>query len=215
MAQVNSENQNVDPDEEVARNRNTLLSYFNDIASIPTLTKEEEVMLAKEMEAATFEMRGGILAVPFTWREAIQIWRGLQAENRVTAKMSEAYGSGTPDGEERGERLDKALKRVEMLLARYDQSIGQKEPKTRPERTAESIQRALRDADLSMQIFERVRRKVRAARDTMVRYDRQIENLRSSKRAPRSDEGKAKRDKEVRSVRKQLREVEHLLTRGR
>ena len=207
MAQAN-ENQNVDPDEEVARNRNTLLSYFNDIASIPTLTKEEEVMLAKEMEAATFEMRGGILAVPFTWREAVQIWRGLQAENRVTAKMSEAYGSGTPDGEERGERLDKALKRVEMLLARYDQSIGLKEPKTRPERTAESIQRALREADLSMQIFERVRRKVRSARDTMVRYDRQIENLRSTKRAPRSDEGKAKRDKEVRSVRKQLREVE-------
>ena len=61
----NRENQNVDPDEEVARNRNTLLSYFNDIASIPTLKKEEEVMLAKEMESATFEMRTGILAVPF------------------------------------------------------------------------------------------------------------------------------------------------------
>jgi len=34
---------------------------FNDIASIPTLTKEEEVMLAKEMESATHEMRSGIL----------------------------------------------------------------------------------------------------------------------------------------------------------
>ena len=64
-------------------------------------------MLAKEMEAATFDMRGGILSVPFTWREAVSIWRGLQSENRVTAKMSESYGSGTPDGEERGQRLDK------------------------------------------------------------------------------------------------------------
>ena len=134
MSETKSENQNVDPEEEVARNRNTLLSYFNDIASIPTLTKEEEVMLAKEMESATFEMRGGILAVPFTWRQAVQIWRGLQAENRVTAKMSEAYGSGTPDGEERGERLDKALKRVEMALARYDQCLAEKAPREKADR---------------------------------------------------------------------------------
>ena len=152
------ENQNVDPDEEVARNRNTLLSYFNDIASIPTLTKEEEVMLAKEMESATFEMRSGILAVPFTWREAVRIWRGLQAENRVTAKMSEAYGSGTPDGEERGARLDKALKRVEKQLALYDQAEGPKGDKDKAARSAKAIQRALREADLSMQFFERVRR---------------------------------------------------------
>ena len=74
-SQVDPQHSNVDPDEEAARNRNTLLSYFNDIASIPTLKKEEEVMLAKEMEAATFEMRSGILSVPFTWHEAIEIWR--------------------------------------------------------------------------------------------------------------------------------------------
>ena len=137
---VDPEHSNVDPDEEAARNRNTLLSYFNDIASIPTLTKEEEVMLAKEMESATFEMRAGILAVPFTWREAVDIWRGLQAENRVTAKMSEAYGSGTPDGEERGERLDKALARVESQLAKYDALAGKKSEKVKSERVAASIQ---------------------------------------------------------------------------
>ena len=204
------ENQNVDPDEEVARNRNTLLSYFNDIASIPTLTKEEEVMLAKEMESATFEMRAGILTVPFTWREAVRIWRGLQAENRVTAKMSEAYGSGTPDGEERGERLDKSLKRVETLLARYEQAVSDK-AQDKADKATKSIQRALREADLSMQIFERVRRKVRSARDTIVEFDRQVEDLRSPKRAPRSVAGKTQRDKEVRAARKQLREVETLV----
>ena len=58
-AVVDPQHSNVDPDEEAARNRNTLLSYFNDIASIPTLKKEEEVMLAKEMEAATFETTSG------------------------------------------------------------------------------------------------------------------------------------------------------------
>ncbi len=205
---IDPEHSNVDPDEEVARNRNTLLSYFNDIASIPTLTKEQEVMLAKEMESATLEMRGGILAVPFTWREAVDIWRGLQAENRVTAKMSEAYGSGTPDGEERGERLDKALKRVESSLARYDRQLEDKAAREVLNRIGKNIQKALRDAFLSMQIFERVRRKLRTARDTMASFDRQCRHLKSPKRAPRSETGKAERDREVRQLRRQLREVE-------
>jgi len=59
--------------------------------------------------------------VSFTWREAIDIWRGLQAENRVTAKMSEAYGSGTARGRGAREKLDKCLKRVEVLIARYNE----------------------------------------------------------------------------------------------
>ena len=205
---IDPEHSNVDPDEEVARNRNTLLSYFNDIASIPTLTKEQEVMLAKEMESATLEMRGGILAVPFTWREAVDIWRGLQAENRVTAKMSEAYGSGTPDGEERGERLDKALKRVESSLAKYDRQLEDKAAREVLDKIGKNIQRALRDAFLSMQIFERVRRKLRTARDTMASFDRQARHLKSPKRAPRTDKGKGERDREVRQLRRQLREVE-------
>jgi len=205
---TNSENQNVDPDDEVARNRNTLLSYFNDIAAIPTLTKEEEVMLAKEMEAATFDMRAGILAVPFTWRESVSIWRGLQAENRVTAKMSEAYGSGTPDGEERGDKLDKALKRVESQLALWDKGRSEKVEAEKLAKISRNIQRALRDADLSMQIFERIRRRVRTARDTMVGYDRKITDLKSPKRAPKTAEGKSRRDKEIRILRKHVREVE-------
>jgi RNA polymerase primary sigma factor len=206
-ATVDPENSNVDPEEEAARNRNTLLSYFNDIASIPTLTKEQEVMLAKEMESATFEMRAGILAVPFTWREAVTIWRGLQTENRVTAKMSESYGSGTPDGEERGERLDKALDKVEKLLARYDAAQGRADQPKR-DKFSLGIQRALRDADLSMQIFERIRRKLRTARDTMEGYHREIERLKSPRRTPRTDDGKRERERNVRQLRKQLREVE-------
>ncbi len=210
---VDPEHSNVNPDEEAARNRNTLLSYFNDIASIPTLTKEEEVMLAKEMEAATFEMRAGILAVPFTWRQAVDIWRGLQAENRVTAKMSEAYGSGTPDGEERGERLDKAIGKVEAQLAKYDEVSAEKLPKEREasekvQKFANSIQRALKQADLSMQIVEGVRRKLVTARNTVVGYERQVTSLRSPKRAPRTEKGKAERESEVRMLRKQIREVE-------
>ncbi len=205
---TNPEHSNVDPEEEVARNRNTLLSYFNDIATIPTLTKEQEVMLAKEMEAATFEMRSGILSVPFTWREAVSIWRGLQAENRVTAKMSEAYGSGTPSGEERGEYLDRALKRVETLLAKHEQGVETRAAREKIDRVEQGIRRALRDADLSMQIFERIRRKLRSFRDRTMRLDGRIQDLRHPRRAPRTEKGRASRDREIRFTRKQLRELE-------
>jgi RNA polymerase primary sigma factor len=207
-ATIDPEHSNVDPDEEVARNRNTLLSYFNDIASIPTLTKEEEVMLAKEMESATFEMRSGILAVPFTWREAVTIWRALQAENRVTAKMSEAYGSGTPEGEERSDRLDKVLARVEKHLARHEVVVSTRPDPVELDRISKQIQRTLREADLSMQIFERIRRKLRTARDTMRDYDRRMQELRSPKRAPRTDQGRAERERELRTLRRHLREIE-------
>ena len=37
-----------------------------------------------------------------------------------------------------------------------------------------------------MQIFERIRRKVRTARDTMQGYDKQLQRLRSPRRAPRT-----------------------------
>ena len=206
---IDPEHSNVDPDEEAARNRNTLLSYFNDIASIPTLTKDEEVMLAKEMESATHEMRSGILSVSFTWREAIDIWKGLQTENRVTAKMSEAYGSGTPEGEERGEKLDKCLKKVEGLLAKYDElEASAKDEKDGLAKLGASIQKALREADLSMQIFEKIRRKLRSARDTMASYERQIRDLKSPKRAPKTEKGKVDRERDLRTLRKQLREVE-------
>ena len=205
---VDPEHSNVDPDEEVARNRNTLLSYFNDIASIPTLTKEQEVMLAKEMESATFEMRSGILSVPLTWREAITHWRALQAENRVTAKMSEAYGSGTPEGEERGERLDQAMQEVEALLDKYEAAGGHKRPQEGTAELTDQIQRALRDADLSMQIFEGIRRKLRAERDAVVRVNRKIAELNSPKRAPRTENGRVERERDLGVLGKQLKEME-------
>jgi RNA polymerase primary sigma factor len=124
--------------------------------------------------------------------------------------MSEAYGSGTPEGEERGEKLDKCLKRVEVLLARYNEleAAGKDEESGALAKLELSIQKALRDADLSMQIFERIRRKLRGARDTMASYERQIRDLRSPKRVPKTEKGKLDREKELRSLRKQLRDVE-------
>jgi RNA polymerase primary sigma factor len=208
QAGVDRENSNVDPDEEAARNRNTLLSYFNDIAQIPTLTKDEEVLLAKEMESATFEMREAILRVPLTWRETVDIWRGLQAEHRVTAKMSEAYGSGTPESEERGDKIDKCLKRVEAQLERYVELAAAAAGSAEVARTVKLIRKALREADLSMQIFERVRRKLCARRDEMRRTRDAIGALGSPKRAPRTEHGRELREHDLAQLRERLAQQE-------
>ena len=53
------------------RERSALVSYFRDIAAIPTLTKDHEVLLAKEIEASTRAFREGMRSIPLTAREVV------------------------------------------------------------------------------------------------------------------------------------------------
>ena len=100
---------------ERSSDRGSLVSYFRDIAEIPTLLKEQEVLLAKEIEAATHELREGLVTVPWTACEAVRIWEGLRAENRATGKMCESFGSGSPEGEDLGARIDPVLGKIAGL----------------------------------------------------------------------------------------------------
>jgi len=158
LESVNPENLNTTrKEQERTRERSALVAYFHDIASIPTLTKEQEVLLAKEIEAATHEVKDTILSIPFTAREAVRTWRSLQEENRVTGKMSESFGSGSPEGENRSAQVDDALVRVEALFQRY---VAFAERGAKPAALAkleQQVARALKEADLSMQIFGRIR----------------------------------------------------------
>ena len=52
------------------RERSALVSYFRDIAAIPTLTKDHEVLLAKEIEASTGAFREGMRSIPLTARDS-------------------------------------------------------------------------------------------------------------------------------------------------
>jgi hypothetical protein len=110
--EVNPERQNVKADEARSHERGALVSYFRDIADIPTLQKEHEVLLAKEIESATRDFREVVLAIPWTADEVVRVWRTLKAESRATGKMSESFGSGSPDGEDLGARIDAVLKKV-------------------------------------------------------------------------------------------------------
>lgn len=176
--------------------RGALVSYFRDIAEIPTLGKEEEVLLAKEIEAATLAFRELITTIPWTAAETVRVWRGLKAESRATGKMCESFGSGSPEGEDLGARIDAILGRIENLLGKRDAALeaGKAELVTKHERR---MARLLKEADLSMQLLGRMRKGLLRERKDVARSIRRIAVLESPRRAPRTASGKARRKAEV------------------
>ncbi len=147
--------------DERTRDRSSLVSYFNDIGTIPTLTKEMEVVLAKAIEAATLDLKAGILSIPFTAKTTLEMWHNLRAENRVTGKMSESFGSGSPEGEERSAHVDKGLQRTDKLYAEWCKlNEDPIENAPRLSKLEKQMAKALDGADLSMQIFVRIRKEI-------------------------------------------------------
>ncbi len=193
-------------EQERTRERSALVSYFADIAAIPTLTKEQEVLLAKEIEASTHEVRRVVLSAPYTAREAIRTWRGLQRDNRVTGKMSESFGSGSPQGENRSAVVDDALVVVEQLFLRWE---GLRRKGARAQtlaRIERQMARSLHEADLSMQILGRIRR------ETLDLYREQRRKLRrlaqlETARPLRSASGQQRREAEMEALRRRIAEI--------
>ncbi len=100
------------------RERRPLESYFQEIGGTRTLRREEEVLLAKELEAATAELRSSLYAVPCTARMVVQRWDDLRALSHTGAKLSESVGD-----EETGEiaaRVEAAVKKLRSLLNSRD-----------------------------------------------------------------------------------------------
>ncbi len=188
-----------------SRERSALVSYFRDIASIPTLTKEHEVLLAKEIEASTLAFREAVLSIPLTAREVLRIWHGLKQEDRVTGKMSESFGSGSPDGADLTALVDRALVRVERTLREWEKLPRRTDAATR-ERLERRLARGLKDADLSMQILGRIRRRLLEARKQVGRAEREQERLRG--REPRGESGRSRRTKQVREAKARIAALE-------
>jgi RNA polymerase primary sigma factor len=132
--------------------------------------------------------------------EVIAIWRELKAEERVTGKMSESFGSGSPDGEDLTAKVDEALSRVEKLLGQRQAAVGaagrrSKELASALDRLDRKTGRALDDADLSMQILGRIRLRLLQARRDLQRAQRDLVSTESRKSADRAVRAKALREK--------------------
>jgi DNA-directed RNA polymerase sigma subunit (sigma70/sigma32) len=95
------------------RERRPLESYFQEIGGTRTLRREEEVLLAKELEAATQALRRRCM-IPCSPRHVVERWDELRALSHTGAKLSESMGD-----EETGEiaaRVERAVKRLRTLL---------------------------------------------------------------------------------------------------
>jgi RNA polymerase primary sigma factor len=206
---VNPARLNVKADDARSHERGALVSYFRDIADIPTLQKEHEVLLAKEIESATLDFRQAILGIPWTADETVRIWRGLKAENRATGKMSESFGSGSPDGEDLGARVDDCLKKVESQLKRRSGLVHMPVPDPKAiKRLDDRMARLLRDADLSMQILGRIRRQVLEHRTAFERAAGRRRSLVARKRTPRTASGLERREARLRELEATLLSLE-------
>ncbi|MCS5636829.1 MAG: sigma-70 family RNA polymerase sigma factor [Myxococcota bacterium] len=96
------------------RERRPLESYFQEIGGTRTLKREEEVYLAKDLEAATAYLRESLYAIPCSSRHVVERWDALRALSHTGAKLSESSGD-----EETGEiaaRVERAVKRLRSLL---------------------------------------------------------------------------------------------------
>ena len=188
--------------------RGALVSYFKDIAEIPTLGKEEEVILAKEIEAAVLGFREGMVGVPWTSAEAVRIWRGLKSENRATGKMCESFGSGSPEGEDLGAKVDGLLGKIESALEKRENALelGNADAVGRQEKR---MARLLREADLSMQLLGgRIRKALLDLRKDLAKSNRRVAALSSDKRAPKTAAGLERRKAELAQWKARRAEIE-------
>ncbi len=138
------------------RERRPLESYFQEIGGTRTLRREEEVMLAKELESATAQLREALYSIPCSASHVIARWDALRALSHTGAKLSESAGD-----EETGEiaaRVERAVKRMRTLRAQRDKPDTQARPKELA-RVEAKIVREMTNARLSLVLLAELRQR--------------------------------------------------------
>jgi RNA polymerase sigma factor (sigma-70 family) len=139
------------------RERRPLESYFQEIGGTRTLRREEEVLLAKELEAATSDLRDALYSIPLCARHVVSRWDELRALSHTGAKLSESVGD-----EETGEiaaRVERAVKRLRTLLQQRDKARDSANAKELSKVDAR-ISREMKSAQLSLAVLAEMRQRV-------------------------------------------------------
>jgi RNA polymerase primary sigma factor len=151
-------------DIDAAKERRPLESYFQEIGGTRTLKREEEVILAKDLEAATVRLREALYAVPCSARHVVARWDGLRALSHTGAKLSESAGD-----EETGEvaaRVERSVQRLRRRLRRRETLLEEGGSDAALRRIDAAISRDLLNAQLSLVLLAELReRVVRIARE--------------------------------------------------
>jgi RNA polymerase primary sigma factor len=145
-------------DIDAAKERRPLESYFQEIGGTRTLKREEEVVLAKDLEAATVRLRSALYAIPCSARHVVARWDGLRALSHTGAKLSESAGD-----EETGEvaaRVERSVQRLRRRLKRRVALIEGGGSEAALRRLDTAIGRDLLNAQLSLVLLAELRERV-------------------------------------------------------
>ena len=142
-----------------------LVAYFADIAHIPTLSREEQMLAAKELEEANRIFQEALYEVPWVARDVVARWRRRRTAGLATRKLSEAFGDGEAEA---GERLDRALARIERALAKRPAAAGPAR-----DRLDARIAKDLLEAELSLELQRRLLARLREKRAALLRAQHQ------------------------------------------
>ncbi len=157
-----------------ARERRPLESYFQEIGGTRTLRREEEVLLAKELEAATAQLREALYAIPASARHVVARWDELRAMSHTGAKLSESAGD-----EETGEiaaRVERAVKRLRSLLAERER-LRKRGGTVSVEKVDTRIARELGGAQLSLAVLAELRERTERVWSEMAKTRRGTKRL--------------------------------------
>jgi RNA polymerase primary sigma factor len=138
-----------------------LVAYFADIAHIPTLSREEQMLAAKELEEATRGFQQALYQIPWVAQEVAARWSRRRSAGLATRKLSEAFGDGEAEA---GEKLDRALARVQRALVRRPQTSGPAR-----DRLDARVAKDLYEAELSLELQRRLFARLRERREALRR----------------------------------------------
>jgi RNA polymerase primary sigma factor len=183
--------------------REALSSYFADIRDMATLTRDEERRLAIAIEEAHRAFRSALTSLPEAGRLVVERWRELQKRGRVTAKLSESYPGTTGDGERLSAEVDACLARVDRALAKRPRAMDAESLARIDRRMAREMDRT----NLSLRVLEDLRRQLLplGAEFEAIAAERQ-EIV--GKARPRSAARRATRERTLRALAGQRRELE-------
>ncbi len=141
------------------RERRPLESYFQEIGGTRTLKREEEVVLAKDLEAATAALRNSLYSIPASAKHVVARWDALRALSHTGAKLSESAGD-----EETGEiaaRVERAVKKLRVILAERDAKVEKSGLAYGPnlEKLDQKISKEMHSAQLSLAVLHELREK--------------------------------------------------------
>jgi RNA polymerase primary sigma factor len=162
-------------DLDAARERRPLESYFQEIGGTRTLKREEEVILAKELEAATAELRAALYSVPASARRVVERWDRLRSLSHTGAKLSEAVGD--EDTSQIASRVERSVQRLRRHLRRRDALEGQRGKLTARRRVDGLIGRDMEAVHLSLAVLAELRQRALALESQLRRARRGTRRL--------------------------------------